>query len=66
MVEPFRVKAIDTTGAGDAFCAGFLYGLVKKKPLKECGTLGNFVASRCIVKMGAREGLPRLDELPRI
>jgi len=66
LVEPFRVKVMDTTGAGDAFCAGFLYGLVENKPLTECGTLGNFVASRCIMKMGAREGLPRLDELPEI
>jgi len=66
LVEPFTVKAMDTTGAGDAFCAGFLYGLVENKPLKECGALGNFVASRCITKMGAREGLPRLHELPRI
>ncbi|MDH5440440.1 MAG: carbohydrate kinase family protein [Candidatus Bathyarchaeota archaeon] len=66
VVEPFTVKAMDTTGAGDAFCAGFLYGLVENKPLKECGALGNFVASRCITKMGAREGLPRLHELPRI
>ena len=66
LIEPFKARVTDTTGAGDAFCAGFLYGLVEKKPLRECGTLGNFVASRCIVKLGAREGLPRLDELSRI
>ncbi|MEM2517830.1 MAG: PfkB family carbohydrate kinase, partial [Candidatus Bathyarchaeia archaeon] len=52
-----------TTGAGDAFCAGFLYGLSNNKSLKECAKLGNFVASRCITKMGARTGLPRLEEL---
>jgi len=66
LVEPFTVKVTDTTGAGDAFCAGFLYGLVENKPLRECGTLGNLIASKCITKMGAREGLPRLDELPKI
>jgi len=33
----------DTTGAGDAFCVGFLYGLIKGKDLYECGRLGNFV-----------------------
>ena len=32
-VEPFKVKVVDTTGAGDAFCAGFLYGLINKKNL---------------------------------
>jgi len=62
-VEAFKVKIVDTTGAGDAFCAGFLYGLLKNKSLKECARLGNFVASRCIMKMGARAGLPRLEEL---
>jgi len=63
LIEPFRVKAVDTTGAGDAFCAGFIYGLIKGKDLFECGRLGNFVASRCVSAMGARAGLPRLADL---
>jgi ribokinase len=62
-VEPFKVKVVDTTGAGDAFCAGFLYGLISNKSLYECGKFGNFVASRCIMKMGARPGLPYLKDL---
>jgi len=62
-IEAYKVAVVDTTGAGDAFCAGFLYGLLNNKSLKECGRLGNFVASRCIMKMGARAGLPRLEEL---
>jgi ribokinase len=63
LIEPYKVKVVDTTGAGDAFCAGFLYGLIKNKDLYECGRLGNFVASRCIEKVSAREGLPRLSDL---
>ncbi len=63
LVKPFKVKVVSTTGAGDAFCAGFLYGLIKGKNLEECGRIGNFVASRCIMKMGARVGLPRLADL---
>jgi ribokinase len=63
MVEPYKVKVVDTTGAGDAYCAGFLYGLMKNKDLHECGRLGNFVASRCITKAGAREGLPKVSDL---
>jgi ribokinase len=63
LIEPFKVKIVDTTGAGDAFGAGFLYGLIKGKSLRECGRIGNFVASRCITKMGARAGLPRLKDL---
>jgi len=63
MVPPSKAKRIDTTGAGDAFCAGFLYGLIVKKDLYECGRLGNFVASRCIEKVGARTGLPTQKDL---
>ena len=58
LIKAVKVKVVDTTGAGDAFCAGFLYGLLNSKSLYECGRLGNFVASRCIMKMGARAGLP--------
>ena len=64
IIEPFRVKVVDSTGAGDAFCAGFIYGLIKNMTLRECGVLGNFVASRTLMKMGARNGLPRRDDLP--
>jgi ribokinase len=63
LIEAFKVKVVDTTGAGDAFCAGFLYGLISGKSLYECGKFGNFVASRCIMKMGARPGLPYLKDL---
>ena len=63
LIEAFKVKVVDTTGAGDAFCAGFLYGLLKEKSLYECGRLGNFVASRCVMKMGARAGLPFAKDL---
>lgn len=62
-IEAFKVKVVDTTGAGDAFDAGFLYGLLRGKDLYECGKIGNFVASKCIMSMGARTGLPRLLEL---
>jgi ribokinase len=63
LIEPFKVKVVDTTGAGDAFCAGFLYGLINGKNLFECGRLGNFVASRCVMKLGARAGLPFAKDL---
>jgi ribokinase len=63
LIEAFKIKVVDTTGAGDAFCAGFLYGLLKDKSLYDCGRLGNFVASRCAMKMGARTGLPFARDL---
>ena len=63
LVEPYGVAVVDTTGAGDAFCAGFLYGLITNEDLHECGKLGNFVASRCLQNVGAREGLPTISTL---
>jgi len=65
-VEPYEKELVDTTGAGDAFCAGFLYGLIKGRDLYECGRLGNFVAARCISKMGARTGLPTIHDLKQL
>jgi ribokinase len=62
-VGAFQTKAVDTTGAGDAFNAGFLYGYVKGFSLEDCGKLGNWVASRNIQKVGARTGLPSEKEL---
>ncbi|UCE29516.1 MAG: carbohydrate kinase family protein [Candidatus Bathyarchaeota archaeon] len=66
LLKPYKVKVVDTTGAGDAFCAGFLYGVIRNRDLYECGRLGNFVASRCIEKAGAREGLPSHSDLKDI
>jgi ribokinase len=63
LIEAFKTEVVDTTGAGDAFNAGFLCGLIIGKSLRECGKLGNFVASKCIMKIGARAGLPSLREL---
>lgn len=66
IIEPLRRDIgaeVDTTGAGDAFAAGVIYGLLKGKGLEDCGRLGNIVARCSITKMGAREGLPTLKEL---
>ena len=57
------IAEVDTTGAGDAFATGFLYGLLRGKRLEKCGRLGNIVAQFSISKIGAREGLPTLNEL---
>ena len=57
--------ALDTTGAGDAFAAGFLYGFLNEKNLEECGHLGDMVARFSITKMGARPGLPTQAQLAR-
>ena len=64
LIPIFRSKPQDTTGAGDAFCAGFIYGLLHNRDPYTCGRFGNYVASRCIGKYGARTGLPSKSDLP--
>ena len=45
---------IDTTGAGDAYCAGFLYGWVHDRSLAECARAGTLCATAVIQQVGAR------------
>ena len=45
---------VDTTGAGDAYSAGFLFGWVNKYSLAECARLGTYCATRVIQQLGAR------------
>ena len=64
-------QVIDTTGAGDAFSAGFIYGFVKNlsyafEDLKQNVKIGNFVAGKCIQELGARNGIPTSDEVKQI
>ncbi|MEJ2299224.1 MAG: adenosine kinase [Woeseiaceae bacterium] len=47
-------KVIDTTGAGDAYCAGFLYGWVNQRTLATCARFGTECATRVIQQLGAR------------
>lgn len=47
-------KPIDTTGAGDMYASGFLYGLVKGQSLETCGNIGAMLSGRVIEVMGAK------------
>ena len=49
----YKVDAIDTTGAGDSYAAGFLFGLVNDWPLVQCAQLGSRVASEAVAQLGA-------------
>ncbi len=54
----FKVKAVDATGAGDAFAAGMAVALAEGKPFPEAGRMGSAAAAIKITKMGAQAGLP--------
>lgn len=47
-------KVVDTTGAGDLYAAGFLFGLANERPLEECGKLGSLCAFEIISHFGPR------------
>jgi len=53
----------DTTGAGDAFHAGFIYGMLQDQDLENCMKLGNAVAALKCRALGGRATLPTADEL---
>jgi sugar/nucleoside kinase (ribokinase family) len=53
----------DTTGAGDAFHAGFIYGMLNDEDLETCMKLGNAVAALKCRSLGGRSALPTGDEL---
>ncbi len=62
-IDPLKAKAIDTTGAGDLYASGFLYGLAKKLPLDECGRIGSICASKVIEIIGSKMTDNTWDEI---
>lgn len=53
-IKPEPSKAIDTTGAGDLYASGFIYGIIKGLPLDKAGTIGTLLASAVIENVGAK------------
>lgn len=53
-IKPFIVSAIDTTGAGDSFAAGLLFGLTHGYSVQDSGILASFFASRIVSQIGPR------------
>ncbi len=55
-VESIDANPIDTTGAGDLYAAGFIYGLIKNYSLDKCGKIGSVLAGKTIEVIG-----PKMD-----
>ena len=62
-IKASPVKAIDTTGAGDAFNGSFSFALLKGKKIRECLEMANKVAGLSTTKLGAGDGMPFLKDL---
>lgn len=63
-VPAYDVKnVVDTTGAGDSWCAGLLAGLREGLPMPEAALLGNATAAHCIQAAGASTGIVSLDRI---
>ena len=60
------VEAVDTTGAGDIFHAGFLFALLAKRPFPAVLAYGNAAAALSCRKVGGRAGIPSLSEIDGI
>ncbi|MEM2046576.1 MAG: sugar kinase [Candidatus Jordarchaeales archaeon] len=62
-MEAYPVEVIDTVGAGDAWNAGVIYGLVKRLPLNETIKIANATAALKCTSRGAVDGLPTLNQV---
>lgn len=59
----FKVTAVDTTGAGDSFDAGFVSAYVREAPLAECVQIGNACGALSATRIGGTAGQPDVLEL---
>jgi sugar/nucleoside kinase (ribokinase family) len=57
-----KVQVIDTSGAGDSFCAGFITGLYKRWEIAECAKFANAVGAHCIMQIGTTAGIKSIEE----
>ena len=71
-IPAFKVKAVDTTGAGDSFWGGFLSAFLElgKKPeeltaedVKQCAVTGNAAAALCVTKRGGIPAVPTKEDI---
>ena len=62
LVPSYKIKVVDTTGAGDTWFAGLLTGLIRGMPLEHAGKLANRTAADCCTALGASAGVRSFEE----
>jgi sugar/nucleoside kinase (ribokinase family) len=63
MIASAPARVVDSTGAGDMYAAGFLYGLLKNYHLTHCGKIASFLASKVLEVEGARLSFEKWREI---
>ena len=63
VIPSYKVKAVDTTGAGDSFCSGFLSAYAKGKSFLECAQFANATGAHNVMAKGATTGIKSYDEI---
>jgi len=58
----YKINPVDTTGAGDLYAAGFLYGLVKSFSLEKCGRIASILSAKVIEVIGSKMSQQKWDE----
>lgn len=65
-IPPFPCKPLEPVGAGDGFNAGFLAGLIEKRPLQVCGQMGGIAGALATQSTGDMEGYPSRERMERL
>jgi ribokinase len=61
--EAIPVVAVDTTGAGDVYHGAYIYGVLRGWPMEECMRFASVISAMKCREVGARRGIPRLEEV---
>ena len=63
MIDGFKVKAVDTTAAGDIFCGNLAVGIAEERPLLEAIKFANAAAALSATRLGAQPSAPHKNEI---
>lgn len=66
LMPSIKVKAMDSTGAGDLFHGAFVYGIAKNMPYEEIIKLSNVTGALSVTKIGGRFSAPSIEEIKKV